>query len=163
MEGLSFTRKALLFSDAVATLSGTMRRLSLWFCSAAIACLPFTAFALDAGPSVKVTPILKTTQSWDGKPLVYPKGQAEITGMIIEIAPGAQTGWHLHPVPSFGVMLEGNLTVTLKSGQRKRLKAGDAIAEVVNTLHNGRNTGKGPVKILVFYAGVKNKNLTEKQ
>lgn len=133
------------------------------FCLLTSAFFSPAAFALDASPSVKVTPLLKTTQSWDGKPLAYPKGQAEITGMMIEIAPGAQTGWHLHPAPSFGMVLQGNLTVTLKNGRQKKLKAGDAIAEVVNTLHNGRNTGKTPLKIIVFYAGVKGSNLTVKE
>lgn len=132
-------------------------------------CLLFAAllvpktFALDPGGSVKATQILKTTKSWDGQPLVYPKGQAEITGMIIEIAPGGQTGWHLHPVPSFGLILEGELEVTLKDGKVNKLKAGESIAEVVNTLHNGRNTGTVPVKLVVFYAGAEGDTLTVKE
>ncbi len=39
--------------------------------------------------------VLKTSQSWDGALLNYPQGQAEITGVRIEIAPGGETGWHL--------------------------------------------------------------------
>jgi quercetin dioxygenase-like cupin family protein len=84
---------------------------------------------------------------------VYPDGKAEITGVLVEIAPGGETGWHLHPVPSFGMILEGTLEVSLKNGSIKRLQAGDAIAEVVNTPHNGRNVGNIPVKLAVFYAG----------
>ena len=56
----------------------------------------------------KSNPLLKTQTSWDGTAIEYPKGKAEITGMIVEIAPGGETGWHLHPVPSFGMLLEGN-------------------------------------------------------
>ncbi len=114
-------------------------------------------------PAVKITPLLKTTTSWDGRPIVYPKGQAEITGVIIEIAPGGQTGWHLHPVPCFGCIMEGELDVTLKDGRVKHMKAGEALAEVVNTLHNGRNTGKTPLKLLVFYAGAVGSSLTVKE
>lgn len=107
--------------------------------------------------------MLQTTQSWNGKPLTYPPGQAEITILKIEIAPGAQTGWHLHGVPSFAVVTQGQLDVKLKDGRINRLKAGDAMAEVVHTLHNGRNVGKVPVKLIVFYAGAKGKNLTVKE
>ncbi len=112
---------------------------------------------------VKVTQLVKTTTSWDGQPIVYPGGQAEITAMIIEIAPGGQTGWHLHPVPSFGLILEGDLEIELKDGRRTKLKAGEPIVEVVNTLHNGRNIGKTPLKLVVFYAGAERGQLTVKE
>lgn len=121
------------------------------------------AFALEQSSAVSVKTILKTDSSWDGQPIQYPTGKPEITGMTIEIAPGGETGWHLHPVPSFGMVLEGELEVQLKSGATKRLKAGDALAEVVNTLHNGRNVGTVPVKIVVFYAGAVGQRLTVKE
>ena len=41
-----------------------------------------------------------------------------------------------------------------------KIKKGDALAEVVNTLHNGRNTGKVPAKRAVFYAGASGLGLT---
>lgn len=119
----------------------------------AVLFLPMSVMAIEASATVKVTPLIKTTTSWDGQPLVYPTGQAEVTGIIVEIAPGAETGWHSHPVPSFGVLLQGSLDISLKDGQVKHLRAGDALAEVVATLHNGRNVGTDPVKIMVFYAG----------
>lgn len=115
--------------------------------------ISLSAQAIESSSAVKVTPLLKTTSSWDGRALVYPTGQAEVTGIMVEIAPGGETGWHLHPVPSFGWMLQGSLDVSLKDGQIKHLHAGDALAEVVDTLHNGRNVGDEPVKIIVFYAG----------
>jgi len=121
------------------------------------------ALALDPAPAVKVTTLLKTETSWDGQPIVYPQGKAEITALQLEIAPGAETGWHLHPVPSFGMILEGELEVRLKDGKVNRLKAGDALVEVVNTLHNGRNVGKGPLKLVVFYAGTVGQTLTVKE
>lgn len=111
------------------------------------------AFAIDASSAIKVTPVLKTSQSWDGALLQYPQGQAEITGVKIEIAPGGETGWHLHAVPSFGVVLQGQLEITLKNGKKNIVKAGDALAEVVNTAHSGKNIGTEPVQLLIFYAG----------
>lgn len=112
------------------------------------------AHSLEPSATVKVMPVLNTSFSWDGKPIEYPSGKAEVIGMVVEIAPGGETGWHLHPVPSFAMVLEGELELELKTGRVKRLKTGEALAEVVNTLHNGRNTGSTPVRLVVFYMGL---------
>lgn len=126
-------------------------------------CLPLAAFALDQSASVKVLPLLKTSESWNGVPIVYPEGKAEITALWVEIAPGGETGWHRHAVPSFAMLLEGTLEVTLKDGRIKRLQAGEALAEVINIAHNGRNVGDTPVKLVVFYAGAVGQSLTSKE
>lgn len=115
---------------------------------------PVCAHAIDETADVRVKQLLKTTRTWSGAPIVYPEGIAEITGVIVEIAPGGATGWHAHPGPSFGFVLEGVLEVKLRSGAVKRIRAGEALAEVIDTQHNGRNVGEGPVKLIVFYAGV---------
>jgi quercetin dioxygenase-like cupin family protein len=121
------------------------------------------AFALDQSASVKVSKLMQATSSWNGAALAYPAGQAEVTALLIEIAPGGETGWHMHPVASFGYILEGELDVSLKDGTVKHMAAGQALAEVVNTLHNGRNVGKGPLKLVVFYAGASGSTLTVKE
>ena len=123
----------------------------------ATALLPLVAQAIEPSQTVKVTQLLKTTQTWNGAPIKYPEGQAEITGLMIEIAPGGATNWHEHPVPSFGVVLEGTLEVSLTDGSKKLIKAGEALAEVVATAHNGRNVGTTPVKLIAFYAGAVDK------
>ena len=112
---------------------------------------PLNALALEASATIKVTPLIQSTQSWNGTPIAYPEGQAQITGLMIEIAPGADTGWHQHPAPSFGVITQGTLEVTLRDGQVKRLQTGDALIEVVNTDHIGRNVGDVPVKLCLLY------------
>jgi quercetin dioxygenase-like cupin family protein len=121
------------------------------------------AYSLEESASIKATTILKTETSWDGQPIEYPSGKAEITGILVEIAPGGETGWHLHSAPSFGMILEGELEVELKTGAVKHLKPGEALAEVVNTLHNGRNVGSVPVKLVVFYAGAVGQKLSTKE
>ncbi len=119
-----------------------------------------SASALDNSAAVKVTPLMKAGTSWDGKAIVYPQGAAEVTGLIVEIAAGGQTGWHEHPVASFAYVLEGTLEVTRASGETKLLHAGEMFPEVVNTLHNGRALEGKPVKLLVLYAGSTDKKLT---
>lgn len=140
-----------------------MKILKTIFPLTALLLLQSEAYSLDQSASVKVSTVLKTETSWDGKPIEYPSGKAEITGMVIEIAPGSETGWHLHPVPSFAMVLEGELEVHLKDGAVKHLKSGEALAEVINTFHNGRNVGFVPVKLVVFYAGSTGQELSKKE
>jgi quercetin dioxygenase-like cupin family protein len=130
----------------------------------AVAALSFTlgAHAIEPSATVKVTQLLKTSRTWNDTPIKYPDGQAEITGLVIEIAPGGETGWHQHPVPSFGMLLQGSLEVTLADGRKKHLEAGEALAEVIDTSHNGRNVGTVPVKLVVFYAGAVDKQVTRR-
>ncbi len=122
--------------------------------------LALPVHALDATSAVTVTPLLKTTTTWDGQPIVYPEGQGEVTAFIIELAANGETGWHEHPVPSFAYILQGELEVTRRDGSVKRLKPGEALAEVVNTFHNGRALNDQPVKLVVFYTGAVGKKLT---
>ena len=112
-----------------------------------------TALSSEFRDGVQVQENLSTTQTWDGAPIQYPSGTAKVTGAIITLTPGAETGWHLHPIPCFALILEGDLVVELKDGRTKKLKAGDTLAEVIGTPHNGKNMGKVPLKIAVFYVG----------
>src|SRR5690606_38414307 len=94
----------------------------------------------DAPPSVHTEVLIKSTASWDGAPLpTYPAGAPEVTVLRIRIPPGVQLPVHRHPVINAGVLLRGELTVTSTSGQTLRLKAGDALVELVDTWHTGRN------------------------
>jgi len=98
--------------------------------------------------------LTKTTVTGNGQKISYPQtDRAEVTAMTVELAPGAETGWHKHPVPVYAYVVSGNLTVELEDRKQLAFKAGDAIIEVVNTLHNGRNSGSEPVRLAVFYLG----------
>jgi quercetin dioxygenase-like cupin family protein len=115
---------------------------------------------IEPSAYVNVTTLLKTETSWDGTPIQLPSGKTEVTCLLIEVAPGGETGWHLHPVPSFAMILEGEIEVRLENGVIKSLKPGEALAEVVNTFHNGRNAGSVPVKIVVFYISTVGESLS---
>ena len=75
--------------------------------------------------------------------------------MIVEIAPGASTVLHRHPVPSVAYMLQGELEVQAEGSIVNRYKTGDAFLETIGRTHKGTNIGMTPVKILVTYIGVK--------
>jgi len=83
----------------------------------------------------------------------YPQGQPEVSIRRIVIPPGAQLPMHMHPVINAGVLLSGELEVVKEGGRILRLKAGDAIIEMVDSWHYGRNPGKLPAEIIVVYAG----------
>lgn len=115
---------------------------------------------VNAPASISAKTLLQTLTSWDGKGLNYPAGTPQVTALEITVAPGAQTGWHLHPVPSVAYILEGDLEVSLRDGTQRRFTAGQAIAEVVNTVHNGRNPGAVTTRLVVFYIGTVGQPLT---
>lgn len=109
--------------------------------------------AQEANP-VEVNVLSKTSQSWDGKVLPdWINGKPEITIVKIKIPPGAQLPLHKHPVINAGVLLSGELTVITSDNKILKLKAGEAIVEVVDTWHYGKNEGSTPAEIIVFYAG----------
>lgn len=124
--------------------------LSLLFSSAFAAEKPTSPAYSSA---VSVTTLLKTQTDGTGKKLSYPAGTPEVTAVLVEIAPGQQTNWHVHPVPCFAYMLEGEISVELANGEKKTFKAGDAMAEAVNMLHNGTNPGRTPARLVMFIAG----------
>ena len=118
--------------------------------------IPFGCATEEANhASIFVKELIRTSKSWDGKSLVpYPQGQPEITILRISIPAGARLETHSHPVINAGVLVSGQLTVKTTDGKVLRLKAGDPIVEVVNTLHYGINEGTVPAEIVVFYAGI---------
>jgi len=122
--------------------------------------LSSAVIAAETNP-VEVELLVKTTSSWDGKKLPkYPKGQPEITVVKVIVPPYTKLGVHKHPVINAGVILKGELKVVTQSGDTLYFKAGDSVAEVVNTWHYGENEGYEPAEIIVFYAGIEDKPLS---
>jgi quercetin dioxygenase-like cupin family protein len=115
----------------------------------------FAASAHAADP-VTATVLLRSDTTNTGDAVAYPRtGTPEVTTMIVEIAPGASTSLHRHPVPSVAYMLQGELEVRAEGGIVNRYKAGDAFLETVDHTHQGFNVGATPVRILVTYIGLK--------
>ncbi len=69
--------------------------------------VPYIAVAGDYDSGVKATLILKTTTTTGNYPAKYLNTERpEITAMKVEIKPGAETGWHSHPVPLYAYVQE---------------------------------------------------------
>jgi quercetin dioxygenase-like cupin family protein len=112
-------------------------------------------------PAYSVDTLVHSGVSWDGQALpAYPAGRPKITILRIRIPPGASLPVHKHPVINAGLLLSGSLTVVAESGQILHLKAGDALVELVDTWHFGRNDGDIPAEIVVFYAGTEGSKIS---
>jgi quercetin dioxygenase-like cupin family protein len=121
----------------------------------------FIAIPLWAQQGIKVASLLKSSVTANGQKIEYLKtDKPEITALVVEIAPGQETGWHKHPVPAYGYILEGAVSVAMENGVHYEYHAGQALIEVTNTWHNGKNMGTVPVKILVFFTGEKGRSYT---
>lgn len=124
-------------------------------CLVGLFLLELPAFSADYNTGVTAKLLKKTTVTSNGQKIMYPQtDRAEVTAMTVEVAPGAETGWHKHPVPVYAYVIAGNLSLELEDGKHLSFNAGDVIIEVVNTMHNGKNSGTEPVKLVVFYLGV---------
>ena len=124
----------------------------LGICLLVSLCLALPAVAYDSGVAVRT--VLKATTAANGQHHAYLRtDRPEVTAAVVEIAPGAETGWHLHKAPVYAYVLAGTLAVQLEGGKEFVYEAGQAIVEVVNLAHNGRTVGKEKVRLIVFYTG----------
>lgn len=116
--------------------------------------LAFASSAVWAEEPVKITKLFQGSKTIEGQTIVYPPSdKAEMTALMVEVAPGAEVGLHMHPVPLMVYVMEGTLDVEVSGGGKHKIEAGKAFLEVVNTWHNGMNRTKEPVKFLVVFAG----------
>lgn len=119
--------------------------------------LSFSATAeTTQAPGIHVEKLLESEKSWDGETYkAWPEGTPQLSVLKITIAPHTTMAWHIHPIPNAAYVLSGILHVEKKStGEKRTLKAGELLPEMVNSAHRGY-TGKEGVTLLVFYAGKK--------
>jgi quercetin dioxygenase-like cupin family protein len=97
--------------------------------------------------------LLDTGTTTLGQKLSYPAGAAHVTAVVVTMQPGETTGWHRHDVPMFGYMLDGEITVDYGKSGTRTYRQGDAVMEAVDVLHDGRNTGRTPARVLAVFLG----------
>ena len=102
--------------------------------------------------SVKSTELVRTGESWDGAALPdFLKGRPELVAVKYEFPAGKKLGWHHHPVMNYGILVQGELTVISQDGKEKTVHEGEAVVEMVNTIHHGENRGSEPAVLYMFY------------
>ena len=101
---------------------------------------------------VKSAELIRTSQSWDGVELPdYLNGRPELVAVKYIFPAGKKLGWHHHPVMNYGVLVQGELTIIGQDGKEKVVHEGEAVVEMVNTIHHGENRGTKPVILYMFY------------
>jgi quercetin dioxygenase-like cupin family protein len=109
---------------------------------------------------VEKTELIRTSQSWDGVELPdYFQGRPELVAVKYVFPAGQKLGWHHHPVMNYGILVQGELTIIGQDGKEKTVHEGEAVVEMVNTIHHGENRGTKPVILYMFYLSQKGKEL----
>ncbi len=129
--------------------------------------LAFSFFSCEEKAKTTKSPtselLTESFLSWNGDSLpAYPLGKPKISIVKVTIPPHSELPHHYHPVINAGLLLKGELTVIDIKGNILKMKAGDPIIEVVNTIHYGKNDGDEPTEILVFYAGAEGMEIVVK-
>ena len=102
--------------------------------------------------AIKTTELIRTSQSWDGAILPdFPHGKPELRVIRLDFPVGAKTGWHHHTVVNYGIVQQGELTIVCQDGSEKTFHEGEALVEVIGTIHRGENRGRKPVILNMFY------------
>ena len=106
----------------------------------------------NPAPQVVSEELFRTGESWDGVQLPdYLQGRPELVAMKYVFPAGQKLGWHQHPVMNFGILVQGELTIIAEDGKEKVVHEGEAIVEMVNTIHHGENRGDKPAVLYMFY------------
>lgn len=115
---------------------------------------PLSARAGQDPDYKKVEKLLDTQTTNIGQSIHYPAGgPAHVTSLIVTLMPGEKTGRHKHPVPLYGYLLSGEISIDYGEGRVRTYKAGDAFVEALDTWHDGTNTGTVPLRILAVFMG----------
>ena len=141
-----------------------MKKIYVWMMAATLVCgLVAVSYNLtscekanaqedNSGPKVESTELIRTSQSWDGVELPdYLQGKPELVAVKYVFPVGQKLGWHHHPVMNYGVLMQGELTIIGQDGKEKVVHEGEAVVEMVNTIHHGENRGSVPVILYMFY------------
>lgn len=116
-------------------------------------CMVGCAALQAAQPEPSVEVLLESSETVLGTPFYYPNGQARVTALVVTLPPGTNLPAHFHPVPLFGYMLQGELTVDYGDDVVRTYRRGDSLIEAFQHVHSGHNGGRGKAKVLVVYAG----------
>ena len=76
---------------------------------------------------------------------------------LAEFVPGGEAGRHTHPGEELGYVVEGTLELRIEGQPPRVVKAGEAFFVPAGIVHDGKNVGAGPAKVLATYIVEKGK------
>ena len=105
--------------------------------------------------------LLKTTSTWDNAEYKKLKiKNPEVTVLKIIIYVNEELPMHKHDLVNIAYVKKGTLTVITDDNKKITLHEGEVLPELIGKYHYGKNTGKEPVELVVFYIGEKNTPLS---
>jgi quercetin dioxygenase-like cupin family protein len=72
----------------------------------------------------------------------------ETAMLAITIAPGGTSGRHVHPGDCYGTVFEGTLELRIEGREPRRVSVGDAWHNARGVVHELRNVGDTPVRVV---------------
>jgi quercetin dioxygenase-like cupin family protein len=77
----------------------------------------------------------------------------------VEIAPGGVAGWHTHPGDEISYITEGAATLQVAGQPTRQVSAGEGFVIPAGVVHNAKNDGTTPAKLVGVYVVEKGKPL----
>lgn len=84
----------------------------------------------------------------------------ETLSVRVEFAAAATTGRHTHPGDEIDYVVDGEGEWSVEGQANRKAKAGDSIIIPGGTVHEARNTGSSPLKVMAVFVVEKGKPLT---
>ena len=101
-------------------------------------------------PALQRTIVTKADVSVPGREAVIAK---------VEIAPGGIAGWHTHPGDEISYIQEGESELMVAGQPNRIVKAGEGFVIPAGVVHNARNSGSTPTRLVGVYVVEKGKPL----
>lgn len=124
-------------------------------CAALISASPAGAqpaqSTINAPPGVKVTPLMRTSVSGNDA--------MESITLSAEFPPGVGTGPHFHYGDEYATLLEGSLELRQKGKEVRVVKPGEAYHNDAKLVHETKNVGTVPARIVIVFIVEKGKPL----
>ena len=109
-----------------------------------------TVALFSQNPGIQRTVVHKADVSVPGREAVIAR---------VEIAPGASAGRHTHPGDEISYVVEGEGEILIQGQPARKVKAGDGFVIPAGAIHDARNIGTVPVKLVGVYVVEKGKPL----
>ena len=145
-----------------------MKKMKNWVMTATLVCVAMVvglglngckkanAEELPEEKTVVSEELIRTSQSWDGAELPdYFEGRPELVAVKYVFPAGKKLGWHHHVAMNYGVLVQGELTIIGLDGKTKVVHEGEAVVEMVGTVHHGENRGTKDCILYMFYLSQK--------
>ena len=120
-----------------------LRPLLLCFCTAAL---------VAQNPGLQRTILQRKDISVPGREAVIVR---------VEVAPGAAAGRHTHPGEEISYVLDGEGEILIDGQPPLKIKGGDSVVIPAGAIHDAKNTGSAPLRLIAVYLVEKGKPLAK--